>query len=283
MAKLKAGLFSLDAAGTLAKTLTFLRRMKGQIVEKTPHPKDAKSAAQLAWRPMFQACADLWHTLSTAEKASWESAARPLHMTGYAYYMSQCLRPNPGIYLPLAGGTMQGDIDMDSHKILTLPDPTLDQDPVTLKYFNDNLPSGGYTQGCRLLNSTSQQIPDNEWIIITFDMELWDTDTMHDPALNPERITCHTPGKYLITARAIWSNAPGTLRILELYDQTDELCARDVQPSFAAFQTATKLITMRDMAENDYVYCAVIQDSGLILSLPTYDPAMVEFSAQRIG
>lgn len=52
-------------------------------------------------------------------------------MTGYAWYLSQCLRPNPGIYLPLAGGTMQGAIDMAGNKIEDLPDPAANQEADT--------------------------------------------------------------------------------------------------------------------------------------------------------
>ncbi|GAH87777.1 unnamed protein product, partial [marine sediment metagenome] len=83
----------------------------------------------ISWRTMFTQCSSLWHDLSNAEKQSWESAARPLHMTGYAWYISQCLRPNPGIYLPLAGGTMSGNIDMDTLRILKLPAPVADEEP----------------------------------------------------------------------------------------------------------------------------------------------------------
>lgn len=124
MAKLKNPLFSLDARNTLGKLITYVKRRGQNIAEAKPIPKDASSSNQLAWRTMYQLCTDLWHTLSATEKAEWESAARPRHMTGYAWYLSQCLRPNPGIYLPLLGGTMQGDIDMDSNKITGLVDPT---------------------------------------------------------------------------------------------------------------------------------------------------------------
>ncbi len=85
---------------------------------------------------MFKKCIDLWHLLSAAEKLAWESAARPLHMTGYAWYMSQCLRPNPGIYLPLAGGTMAGAIDMDGQLVTDLPAP-VDPGDATRKAYVD--------------------------------------------------------------------------------------------------------------------------------------------------
>ncbi|GAI43353.1 unnamed protein product, partial [marine sediment metagenome] len=49
-------------------------------------------------------------------------------------FVSQCLRPNPGIYLPLQGGTMTGNIDMDTNRILDLPDPIVNQEPATKAY-----------------------------------------------------------------------------------------------------------------------------------------------------
>lgn len=124
MAKLKNPLASLRASGALGNALSFARRKAVNLVERKPVPPDARSESQGSWRTMFTACKDLWHTLSAAEKAAWESAATPRHMTGYAWYLSQCLRPNPGIYLPLAGGEMSGNIGMATHSIIGLPLPT---------------------------------------------------------------------------------------------------------------------------------------------------------------
>lgn len=118
MAKPHNPLFSFNVRGSLAKALTFRRHGQQTIAESIPTHPDAKTPPQLAWRVMYQKCTDLWHTLSAAEQQTWESLARPKHMTGYAYYMSLCLRPNPGIYLPLAGGVMTGNIDMDGNSIL---------------------------------------------------------------------------------------------------------------------------------------------------------------------
>lgn len=43
---------------------------------------------------------------------------------------------SPGIYLPLAGGTMAGAIDMDGNSITGLPTPTLPSDAVPLSYLS---------------------------------------------------------------------------------------------------------------------------------------------------
>ncbi|GAI30047.1 unnamed protein product, partial [marine sediment metagenome] len=134
MTKLKASLFSLGATGQLSKLFSFAKRQGSQIIERKPIPTDAKSPNQLFFRHMFTKCVDLWHLLSEAEKQQWESAARPRHMTGYAWYISQCLRPNPGIYLPLQGGTMSGNIDMDKNRLLKLPLPTDNQEAASKAY-----------------------------------------------------------------------------------------------------------------------------------------------------
>ncbi len=140
MAKLKAPLFSFSARRRLGDDVVFQRRGRVNIAgARQTHP-DARSAGQLSWRHMFQKVVALWHALSLAEQAAWESAARSKHMSGYAWFVSQALRPNPGIYLPLQGGIMQGDIDTAGFKVENLPDPIDAQEPVTKNYFENNLP-----------------------------------------------------------------------------------------------------------------------------------------------
>jgi len=80
---------------------------------------------------MYQQCTTLWNLLSPAEKKEWDTLARPKHMPPYAMFMSCCLKPNPGVYLPLAGGTMSGPIAMTTNKITGLGDPTSPQDAAT--------------------------------------------------------------------------------------------------------------------------------------------------------
>lgn len=147
MAKLKNPLFSLEAFGRVAKHLAARRLVgRGQLIHTT-YPKDASSSSQLSWRTMYQLAITLWHALSATEKKAWERVATPHHMTGYAYFLSQALRPNPGIYLPLAGGTMTGAIDMTLHKITTLGTPTADQDAATKKYVDDHVPASSIPAG----------------------------------------------------------------------------------------------------------------------------------------
>ncbi|MBA7661274.1 hypothetical protein ES703_69289 [subsurface metagenome] len=139
MTKIKNPLLSLGAVGGVAKAIAFVRRRKTNIVEAYPVPTDVKSLAQLSWRHMYQKAVALWHALSAAEQQDWESAARPKHMTGFAWFMSQALKPNPGLYLPLQGGIMAGDIDMAKHRLLKLPLPSDAQEAASKAYIDQAL------------------------------------------------------------------------------------------------------------------------------------------------
>lgn len=283
MAKTKKPLFSFGATGGLGDVLSFARRMKLNIAERKPIPVDAQSPPQLAWRHMFLKCRDLWHALAAAEKQEWESAARPKHMTGYAWFISQCLRPNPGIYLPLQGGTMQGDIDMAKHRLLKLPIPTANQEAATKKYHDDNLPIGGYTEGARVYHSVSQSIPHNTVTALAFNSERYDTDTIHDPVTNNSRLTCKTAGKYLIIG-SIQFNAHATgWRALGI---------KIKGVSFLTFASVglrsdnvwiCDTASVWDLAVNDYVELCTQQTSGAALGIPYYPHYTPQFMMQRIG
>lgn len=131
MARIKNPFISLGAHGSIGKAVTFVRRRGQEIAERFPIPKDLGSIEQLSWRTMYQKCALLWHDLSIDEKNDCKRLGRPLHMTGFAYWQSKCLKPNPGIYLPLAGGIMQGIISMNGFNISDVLDPVDPQDADT--------------------------------------------------------------------------------------------------------------------------------------------------------
>lgn len=139
MAKLRSPLNSLGATGPLGQFLNYARRHRHPIAQQKPIPDDPRTLAQLSWRTMYQKAIALWHALSPADQDQWESQARPRHMTGFAWFMSQALRPNPGLYLPLTGGTMKGDIDMDANKIIDLAAPADNADAATKLYVDGEI------------------------------------------------------------------------------------------------------------------------------------------------
>ncbi len=283
MVKLRNPLLSLDARGTISSAITFVRRRGQHIAERKPIPKDAETSEQLSWRTMFQLCRDLWHTLSPAEKQNWNSAAGPHHLTGYQWYMSQCLRPNPGVYLPLVGGTMQGAIDMATQKIEDLPDPAAAQEPVTRQYFEDNLPAGGYTEGVRVYHDAAQSINHDATTTLSFNSERYDTDGIHDLITNNERLTCRTAGKYLIVFNFRFAtNANGIRWAYITHNTAGALAAIELEPT-GAFQFFAIVTTIYPLAVNEYVTVQVGQDSGVALNIEVSSKYSPEFMMQRIG
>ncbi|MBA7542420.1 hypothetical protein ES705_34741 [subsurface metagenome] len=205
-------------------------------------------------------------------------------MTGFAYYMSQALRPNPGIYLPLAGGVMSGDIDMDGHQVTDLPGPAADLDAATKKYHDDNLPAGGYTQGCRVYHNAHQNVDGGVWAVtLNFNSEVYDTDGMHDNAVNNERITFKTAGIYLVIFQMKWSASGAGRRLLTIWDNSDTLVVVSEVPPPPDNNWNCFLTTLMSVNVNDYITARVYHSAVGVLQA-MYDPgSSCHLMAQRIG
>jgi len=266
MSKLKVPLFSLQAFGTLAKALTFQRRKTGATAEKYPFPDNVKTLAQLSWRHMYQKAVALWHALDFDEKQAWETSARPRHMTGFAYFMSQALRPNPGLYLPLQGGTMQGDIDMDGKKITALPDPTDAQDADTKLARDTAIAAAALPLCARITRTTLQSIPNNAWTAMSFDFVLFDTGSYFS-LLQPTRLTVPSTAKYLIVARGfLFPNASGLRGIGIRRNGFSTISTSYFNNLGAAAGTSVLTYTMAALLAGDYVEMMLYQDSGAALN-----------------
>lgn len=316
MTKQKNPLFSLLAKGSLGRVISYRRSRRQNIVETLPIPPDAKSLAQLSWRHMYLKAVALWHGLSVVERQDWESLARRKHMTGFAWFMSQALKPNPGLYLPLQGGTMSGNIDMAKNRLLRLPAPTDPQEAARLAdlvfttlftsltdtpaaYAGQALKGvrvnaganalefaalvGGYTEGCRVYNDAAISIPNTTETNLTFNTDIYDTDTMHSIVANTDRVYVKTAGKYIFIATIDWAANVTGIRILYIKDKIGETWARDTDHSLANFTFSQQCAFIADCAVNDYFTARVYQSSGGALNvnkLPYYSPY---FMAQRIG
>ena len=283
VAKLKIPLLSFDARNTLGKAFTFVRRRGQNIVQKMPVPKDRKSDEQLTWRTMYQKCAILWHTLSVAEKREWEALGGIKHMTGFAYWQSQCLRPNPGIYLPLAGGTMQGEIDIAGYHLHGLPAPTHVNDAARKAYVDSKAAAATYTAGARVTHSVDQNIPTATTTTLAFDEERYDTDAIHDNVVSNNRLTCKTAGKYLIMGSFVWSthNVGGRYVYIRLNGVT--IIGYHIWGVSVALGHRPFIATIYDLALTDYVELRVRQESGAPLDVIRSGQNAPLFMMQRIG
>jgi len=71
MAKVLGPLMSLDARGTLGRTLTYQGRRSGTAVFIPKTPYDPKTTAQLGIREYIQLGIYYWHTLPAAYITAW--------------------------------------------------------------------------------------------------------------------------------------------------------------------------------------------------------------------
>lgn len=283
MAKLKSPFFSFGATGRLGKALTVARRLTGPVWLLRGRPADPRTEPQLSWRTMWQLAAELWHELSESEILEWERAGTRRGMTGFAWYMSQALRPNPGIYLPLAGGQMTGNINMAGHQVKDLPGPDTDQDAATKKYHDDNLPACGYTAGCRITDSAHQAIPRLVLTTVRFNTTIYDTDDMHDGVAYPYRITIKTAGIYLILTNIRWNNDVFGYRYLYLRASGGPYFATSMVGLASTGDLRHEVSTIYKFVAGDYVELRAYQNTAGALDIHKIDYYSPIFCAQRIG
>lgn len=110
--------------------------------------------------------------------------------------------------------------------------------------------------GARVTNSTDLTAISGDSPIgapLTFDTERFDTDSYHDPATNPSRLTVPADGYYLIGAHVQWSSTVTGLRLLTLQIDGTTIIAKQ---GFGAAGTASRMISIQSMqflSANSYV------------------------------
>ena len=75
MAKLSGPMFSMEAHGSIGKTLSFVRGKRTPYVKKHFTPKNPNSTAQIGIRCMAKFLTQYWAELSDEDKASFEELA----------------------------------------------------------------------------------------------------------------------------------------------------------------------------------------------------------------
>ncbi len=130
--------------------------------------------------------------------------------------------------------------------------------------------------------STHQTITTATLTDLTWDTEIFDTDSMHDNSTNNERLTCNTAGKYLIIFNAGWqSNATGYRYLsIELNDTTIIAQTRGAANVNYGEQS---LSCIRNLAVDDYVKALCYHTRGSDLQLKDDNPFNAQFSMVKIA
>ena len=93
MAKIKAPLFSLDAAGTLDKNITYKKKLQDNIAQKYSQPGSKNpfesSPRQKDQRSIIRLITIHWQCMPNLEKLDWDNAAKTARFkgTGYHYFL----------------------------------------------------------------------------------------------------------------------------------------------------------------------------------------------------
>jgi len=131
-------------------------------------------------------------------------------------------------------------------------------------YGQTGTPITGSPPACRVYRSTSQSINDNTSTTVTFDAEVFDTDTMHDLVTNTSRITIRTAGVYLVTFTGYFAaGADYTEFYADIY-KNGFFCSNG-QSGSATTDSAARRMKTQDilkLAVNDYLEIVVYQNNG---------------------
>jgi hypothetical protein len=87
MAKTHGGLFSLEASGTVASTITFSKWKGRQYVRVTVVPHNPRSGLQTGMRSAMKFLTQGWKLISGASQTTWDAAAKSAKISPFNSYV----------------------------------------------------------------------------------------------------------------------------------------------------------------------------------------------------
>jgi len=106
--------------------------------------------------------------------------------------------------------------------------------------------------------SATQTIPTADGTALALNVELFDTDSMHDNATNNTRITFRTAGTYVVDLSSSWAADPANAYIKILKNGTSDLKLQQIVGDYRSMS----LTAIRDFVVGDYIEMIVFQNSG---------------------
>lgn len=136
-------------------------------------------------------------------------------------------------------------------------------------YVRDNLNNLIVPPSVSVKRASAQSISNTTWTAVSWDTELWDTDSMWSSTPNPTRLTIGTTGLYCVNANVTFTNtASGIGRIVGI--RTNGTTVNAVQYQYqlgVGFLAVNHVQAILDLTATDYLEVIVYQDSGGALNL----------------
>ena len=143
------------------------------------------------------------------------------------------------------------------------------------------VPRSGIT--AQVYNNANLSIANNTVTALTMNSERSDTDGMHSTSVNTSRLTCVTPGTYIITGNAAFaSNATG-IRVLSIRANGTTDLAKVDSDAVATDVTVLSVSKVVTLGVGEYVELTVYQNSGGNLNVQANTNYSPEFTAARIA
>jgi len=143
----------------------------------------------------------------------------------------------------------------------------------------------GTAIGARAYNSGNIAISTSAaWTALTFDSERFDTDGIHSTSTNTDRLTCVTPGVYLITGHAQFAaNATGARALGIDLNGGSPIAYQRGDNVGASFTTLVSIATIYQLSAGNYVRLLAWQASGGSLDVVAAGNHSPEFAMVRLA
>jgi len=145
--------------------------------------------------------------------------------------------------------------------------------------------TGSTAIGARVYNSGDiELVATATWQALTFNSERFDTGSIHSTSSNTDRLTCVTPGVYLITGHAQFAaNATGARALGILINGGAAIAYQRGDNAGASVTTLVSITTIYQLSAGDYVQLSAWQASGGSLNVVAAWNHSPEFGMVRIA
>lgn len=142
---------------------------------------------------------------------------------------------------------------------------------------------GGVIPSARVYNNAVIAVANNTDVVLTFNSERYDTDTIHSTITNTSRLTCKTAGIYDIWAAVEFAGNATGIRYLSIRLNGTTYIARIGAPATSTIIHALNVSCHYSLTANDYLEALVYQNSGAALNVNSAGNYSPEFGMTYLG